>query len=74
MPRHVRAHEAPPAVRVRPTAEWPDVDLPPTVPTLEEIEIADELRRELELRYLGEADPCRDCSRARSRPGTTEDA
>jgi hypothetical protein len=32
------------------------------MPTLEEIEIADELRHDLELKYLGKADPCWDAS------------
>jgi len=36
-----------------PPGEWPDVDPPPEVPTIEEIELADELRHELEFRYLG---------------------
>jgi len=33
--------------------EWPEYDPPPDVPTIEEIELADALRQELELRYLG---------------------
>jgi len=33
--------------------EWPEFDPPPDVPTIEEIELADALRHELEFRYLG---------------------
>ena len=36
-----------------PPGDWPGIDPLPEVPTLEEIELADELRHELELRYLG---------------------
>jgi len=38
---------------VHPPGEWPEFDPPPDVPTIEEIELADELRHELEFRYLG---------------------
>ena len=38
-----------------PESEWPDFDPPPTVTTIEELEIADELRRALESKYLGKA-------------------
>jgi len=38
---------------VHPQGEWPECDPPPEVPTIEEIELADALRHELELRYLG---------------------
>jgi hypothetical protein len=52
---------------VRPAPDWPDVESPPSVPTLEEIEIADELRHDLELKYLGKADPCWDSGAGRWR-------
>ena len=35
-----------------PPQNWPDFDPAPTVPTLEEIQLADELRHRLELRLL----------------------
>lgn len=35
-----------------PTLRWPDAELAPNVPTLEEIQFAEELRRRLELRFL----------------------
>jgi hypothetical protein len=38
---------------VHPQGEWPEFDPPPDVPTIEEIELADALRHELEFRYLG---------------------
>jgi len=74
MPRHQRLYQAPPAADVSPATEGPDFDLPPTVSTLEEIEIADELRRELELKYLGKADPCWNSSGEHSHWGIDEDA
>jgi hypothetical protein len=37
--------------------EWPDSDPPPEVPTLEELELADNLRHALESRYLGRPAP-----------------
>jgi hypothetical protein len=74
MPRQHRTHEMQPVVHIRPTAEWLDFDPPPSVPTLEEIEIADELRHDLELKYLGKADPCWDSGTAHSRRRTDEDA
>jgi hypothetical protein len=58
-------HRAPEVHRVDhvpPSQEWLDWDPPPSMPTLEEIEIADELRHDLELKYLGKADPCWDAS------------
>lgn len=74
MPQHRPAHDAHPAAHVRPTPEWADFALPPAVTTLEEIEIADELRHDLELKYLGKADPCWDSGTAHSRRRTDEDA
>ena len=74
MPYHRHAHEPHPASRGHPILEWPDVEPPPNVPTLEEIEIADELRHDLELKYLGKADPCWDSSTPHSRRRTDEDA
>jgi len=74
MPQHHRAHKAQSVVHVRPTAEWLDFDPSPNVPTLEEIEIADELRHDLELKYLGKADPCCDSGTAHPRWRTDEDA
>ena len=74
MPQHRRAREAQSVVHVRPTAEWLDFDPSPSVPTLEEIEIADELRHDLELKYLGKADPCWDSGAAHPRWRTDEDA
>jgi hypothetical protein len=38
---------------LHPPGEWPEFDPPPDVPTIEEIELADALRHELEFRYLG---------------------
>jgi len=67
MPHHHRAYDDRSAVNIRPTAEWLDFDPPANVPTLEEIEIADELRHDLELKYLGKADPCWDSGTAHSR-------
>ncbi|MEO8104092.1 MAG: hypothetical protein ABI790_16360 [Betaproteobacteria bacterium] len=74
MPHHRRAYEEHAVVHVRSPAAWPDVELPPRVPTLEEIEIADELRHDLELKYLGKADPCWDSATAHSLRRTDEDA
>ena len=45
---------------VHPEVEWPEVDPPPTVATAEEIAIAAELWRALELKYLGSAAPSPD--------------
>jgi hypothetical protein len=73
MPHHRYAQEARPVVNIGPTGEWPDFDLPPSVPTLEEIEIADELRHDLELKYLGKADPCWDSGTAHSRRRKDDD-
>jgi hypothetical protein len=39
--------------RMSPPGDWPGIDPLPEVPTIEEIELADELRHELEFRYLG---------------------
>jgi hypothetical protein len=74
MPHHRHAQEARPVVNTQLTREWPEFDLPPSVPTLEEIEIADELRHDLELKYLGKADPCWDSGAAHSHRRTDEDA
>jgi hypothetical protein len=35
-----------------PLQDWPDFDPAPNVPTLEEIQLAEELRHRLELRFL----------------------
>jgi hypothetical protein len=74
MPHHHRAHEVHPAIHGRLAADWLDFEPPPNVPTLEEIEIADELRHDLELKYLGKADPCWDSGTAHSRRRTDDDA
>ena len=39
-----------------PPQNWPDSDPAPNVPTLEEIQFAEELRRRLELRLLSGTD------------------
>lgn len=62
MPSQRRVPEEHRVDHVPPAREWLDYDPPPNVPTLEEIEIADELRHDLELKYLGKADPCWDAS------------
>ena len=74
MPRHRRAHEGQSVVHVCATAAWLDFDASPNVPTLEEIEIADDLRHGLELKYFGKADPCRDSGTAHPRQATDMDA
>ncbi len=74
MPHHRHAHEAHAVVHVRPAPERLDFELSPSVPTQEEIEIADELRHDLELKYLGKADPCWDSGTAHSRRRADEDA
>jgi hypothetical protein len=60
MPNQRRTHAPQAVAHVRPIPETLDFDPSPCVPTLEEIEIADELRHDLELKYLGKADPCWD--------------
>ena len=42
---------------LKPHGEWPEFDPPPEVPTIEEIELADTLRHDLEVRYLGGPPP-----------------
>ena len=74
MPQHRRAHEAQSVVHIRPTAEWPDFDPSQNVPRLEEIEITDALRHDLELKYIGKADRGRDSGTAHPRWRTDEDA
>lgn len=73
MPRDHHAHDAQLVVHVRPVHSWSDFDRLPNVPTLEEIEIADQLRHDLELKYLGKADPCWDSSVAHSRRSADEE-
>jgi hypothetical protein len=74
MPHHRRAHEAHPVVDIRPTPDRLDFEPLPSVPTLEEIEIADELFHDLEVKYLGKADPCRESITKHSRGRADEDA
>ena len=73
MPNRHRKYEVQSVVHVRPTAESLDFDPPPDAPTLEEIEVADGLRHDLELKYLGKADRCWDSGMDDSRWTTDED-
>jgi hypothetical protein len=73
MPAHRRAYASHPVVHGHAHAEPYEFDPEPSVPTLEEIELADELRHDLELKYLGKSDPFHDSSLSRSYRGPGED-